>query len=228
MDKKEHIVISLGGSLIVPDQIDSEFLKSFISTIKEYVSKGYHFVIITGGGKTCRRYQKALSDISETTSSSLDWLGIYSTRLNAEFMRLVFGPLAHLDIIIDPNIVPETDKPIVIGAGWKPGWSSDYDAVIIAGQLGVKRIINLSNIDHAYDKDPNKYPDAKIIKESSWKDFRALLPKEWNPGLSSPFDPIAAEKAESLSLEVVIVNGRNIENLKNYIDNKEFVGTVIR
>jgi len=228
MDKKEHIVISLGGSLIVPDQIDSEFLKSFVSTIKEYVSKGYHFVIITGGGKTCRRYQKALSDVSETSPNSLDWLGIYATRLNAEFMRLMFGPLAHLDVIIDPNIVPETDKPIMIGAGWKPGWSSDYDAVIIAGQLGVKRIINLSNIDHAYDKDPNKFPDAKIIKESSWEDFRALLPKEWNPGLSSPFDPIAAEKAQSLGLEVVIVNGRNIENLKNYIDNKEFVGTVIR
>ncbi|HUC88797.1 MAG TPA: UMP kinase [Candidatus Paceibacterota bacterium] len=228
MDKKEHIVISLGGSLIVPDQIDADFLKSFVSTIKEYVNKGYHFVIITGGGKTCRRYQKALSDVSESSSSSLDWLGIYATRLNAEFMRLIFGSLAHSDIIIDPNIVPETDRPIMIGAGWKPGWSSDYDAVVIAEQLNVKRIINLSNIDHAYDKDPKIYPDAKMIKESSWKDFRALLPKEWNPGLSSPFDPIAAEKAESLSLEVVIVNGRNMENLKNYIDNKEFIGTVIK
>jgi hypothetical protein len=63
-------------------------------------------------------------------------------------------------------------------------------------------------------KDPKKFPDAKIIKESSWADFRKILPTEWDPGLNAPFDPIAAKKAEELGLEVVIMNGKNIENLK--------------
>jgi uridylate kinase len=93
--------------------------------------------------------------------------------------------------------------------------------------VGAKKVINLSNIDYAYDKDPNKFPDAEIIKESTWGDFRKLLPTEWDPGLNAPFDPIAAERAEELGLEVVIMNGKNIENLKKYLDGGEFVGTVI-
>lgn len=228
MEKKEHIIISLGGSLIIPEEVDTAFLKEFISMIKGYVEKGFRFVIITGGGKLCRKYQKALGNLIAPDQSDLDWLGIYTTRLNSEFMRLAFGYLAYSDIIIDPNIVPKTDKPVILGAGWKPGWSTDYDAVVVAEQLGAKKVINLSNIDYAYDKDPKAFPDAVKIEQSSWPDFRALLPKEWDPGLNAPFDPIAAERAESLGLEVVIMNGKNIDNLKKYLDGEVFVGTVIR
>ena len=56
MDKKEHIIISLGGSLIIPEEVDTVFLKEFIRMIKDYVAQGFHFVIITGGGKICRKY----------------------------------------------------------------------------------------------------------------------------------------------------------------------------
>ena len=91
----------------------------------------------------------------------------------------------------------------------------------------LKKIINLSNIDYVYDKDPRKYPDAVRIEKISWADFRTLLPSEWDPGLSSPFDPIAAKEAEYLGIEVAIMNGKNIENLKNYLDGQEFLGTVI-
>ena len=73
-----------------------------------------------------------------------------------------------------------------------------------------------------------KSKEALPIKHTSWPEFRALIPKEWEPGLSSPFDPVAAEKAESMNLEVVIMNGRNIQNLKNFLDDKEFIGTVIK
>jgi uridylate kinase len=227
LDKK-HIIISLGGSLIIPDEVDSSFLREFIGTIKEYVKNGYKFVIITGGGRLCRRYQHAFEDIEDTSNEQLDWLGIHSTRFNAEFVRLLFGDLAHNEIILNPNIIPETDKPIILGGGWKPGWSTDYDAVIIAKILESEKVINLSNIDYAYDKDPKQYPDAKPIKNISWEDFRAFFPKEWDPGLNAPFDPIAAKEAEELGVEVAIMNGKNIDNFKKYLDGGEFVGTVIR
>jgi uridylate kinase len=55
-----------------------------------------------------------------------------------------------------------------------------------------------------------------------------LLPKEWDPGLNAPFDPIAAEKAESLGLEVTILNGQKIENFRDYLDGRKFDGTVIK
>lgn len=225
---QETIIISLGGSIVVPNLPDPDFITLFKSFILSEVEKGKRFVIIVGGGKICRNYQDALSKTITATITDLDWIGIYTTRLNAELVRMSFGEYTSEEIVLDPSVLPSFSKPIIVGAGWKPGWSTDYDAVMMAEQLGAKKIINLSNIEYVYDKDPKKYADAKIIKQSSWKDFRTLLPKEWTSGLNSPFDPIAAQKAELLGIEVAIMNGRNIENLKKYLDGEEFVGTQIK
>ncbi|MEK7585960.1 MAG: UMP kinase [Patescibacteria group bacterium] len=227
MESQDYIVISLGGSLIVPDQVDVEFLKSFIDNIKKYVDQGFRFVIITGGGHTARAYINASKSLTNPSVTDLDWIGIAITRVNAELLRVAFGGMSHDSIIMDPDQIHNTDKSVLVGAGWKPGNSSDLAAVHAAKSVGAKKVINLSNIDYAYDKDPKKFPDAQIIKESSWPDFRAILPKEWGPGLNAPFDPIAAKEAESLGLEVVIMNGKNIENLKKYLNGEEFIGTVI-
>jgi uridylate kinase len=228
MQNKKSIVMSLGGSIIIPDEADIEFLKSFISAIKEYVSNDFNFLIITGGGRTCRKYNDYLKQIVDSSNEDLDWLGISTTRVNAELVRIAFGNLAYEKVVLDPNFIPKTDKPIIVGGGWKPGNSSDLAAVHAANSIGATKIINLSNIDYVYNKDPKKNPDAKPIKEISWSDFRQIIPKEWGPGINSPFDPTAAREAESLGLEVVIMNGKNIENLKNYLNNKEFVGTTIK
>ncbi|MFA6515295.1 MAG: UMP kinase [Candidatus Paceibacterota bacterium] len=227
MKNNEPIVISLGGSLIVPDEINVDFLNSFVLTIKDYVLKGFNFLIITGGGKVCRRYNNSLKQIINPSDEDLDWLGIASTRLNAELVRICFGDYAYEKVILDPEFIPKTDKPIMVGGGWKPGNSSDLAAVYGAKSVGAQKIINLSNIDFVYDKDPKINSDAKPIYKMTWDEFRFLFPKNWNPGSNTPFDTIAAYEAEKLGYEVVILNGNNIDNLKNYLDEKEFVGTVI-
>lgn len=228
MENSKYIIISLGGSLIVPENIDTIFLKEFIKTISEYADKGFRFLIITGGGRVARNYTLVAKEINNPSNDDLDYIGIATTRLNAELIRVSFGDYAHSQIILDPEIIPESNKPVIVGGGWKPGNSSDLAAVIAAKTLGSKQVINLSNIDYAYDKDPKKFPDAVKIEQSSWADFRKILPTEWGPGLNVPFDPIAAKKAEELGLEIVIMNGKNIENLKKYLDGQEFIGSIIR
>lgn len=228
MDNRETVVLSLGGSLIIPDGVDVDFLRNFISFVKDYIKKDFHFVIITGGGKICRIYNEAAKKMTSPTKEDLDWIGIATTKVNAELLRVSFGDIAYEKVLNDPNLIIKTNKSVIIGCGWKPGCSSDNDAVIIAEKLEAKKVINLSNIDYVYNKDPKKYSDAKPIKEISWENFRSILPKEWVPGLNSPFDPTAAVHAERLGLEVVVMNGKNIENLKNYLDGKEFIGTIIR
>ncbi len=228
MNEKQTIVISLGGSLIVPNEVDIDFLKSFTSTIKDYVAKGFSFWIITGGGKICRRYNDFLKEITTPSDEDLDWLGISATRLNAELVRLCFGSLAYDKVVLDPDFMPETNSPIIVGGGWKPGNSSDLAAIHSAKSLKAKKIVNLSNIDYVYDIDPKKNIAAKAIKDISWEEFRKIIPKEWGPGINSPFDPVAAREAERLGFEVVVLNGKNIENLKNFLDGKEFVGTTIK
>ncbi|MCK4429534.1 MAG: UMP kinase [Candidatus Aenigmarchaeota archaeon] len=221
---KEIIVISVGGSLIVPDFIDSDFLREFRKVI---LKQNNRFIIISGGGKTARKYQEAAKKVIELTREDLDWLGIHGTRLNAHLIRTVFKEEAHPKIIKNPNEKVEFNKKILVASGWKPGFSTDYDAVLLAKNFGIKKLINLTNVDYVYDKDPNKFEEAKPIKEISWKDFRELLPKEWNPGLNTPFDPVAAKEGEKLGLEVVTLNGKNMKNFEDYLNGKEFIGTKI-
>jgi uridylate kinase len=228
MEKEELIIISLGGSLIIPDEIDVRFLKDFKSLILAQVKKNKKFVIDTGGGKTCRKYQNVAKEISNPRDEDLDWIGIATNNLNAELLRVIFGKDAYHKVIYDLSQKFSLEQSIVIGGAYEPGHSSDIDAVLAAKTINAKKIINLSNTDYVYDSDPKKNPNAKKIEKISWTDYRNLIPKEWNPGLNTPFDPIAAKEAETLGLEVVIMNGKNIENLKNYLDNKEFVGTTIK
>ena len=94
--------------------------------------------------------------------------------------------------------------------------------------FGAKKVINLSNIDHVYDSDPRVNPSAKQIEKISWADYRKLIPAEWSPGLSTPFDPTASEMAEKEGIEVAIMNGKPIDNLTKYLAGQEFSGTIIK
>ena len=226
--KREHVVVSVGGSLIVPDGIDIPFLKKFRAVLLQKIREGFSFYIITGGGKTARRYQDAATEVrGEVMREDVDWLGIHSTRLNAHLLRTIFFDEAQSRIVKNPTRSITPRAHIIIGAGWKPGWSTDYCAVLAAKKIGAKKLVNLSNIDYVYDSDPKKNPEAKKIEKIGWSDFRKLIPEHWDPGLSSPFDPIAAKEAEHLNLEVAIMNGGNLDQFENYLSNRPFNGTTI-
>ncbi len=224
---EKTIVMSLGGSVIVPDKIDVNFLKNFKKMINKYTSKGYRFVIICGGGKLARDYQKAASQISKQSNDYLDWLGIHATKMNAWFMKAVFGKDAEKFIVDDPRKKVSFTRKILIAGGWKPGWSTDYDAVLLAKNLKVKTVINMSNIDYLYNKDPRKYPDAKKIKNISWKEYRKISGDKWKAGLNAPFDPVAAKEAEKSKLKVFII-GKSLRNFENLLQSKKFKGTILK
>jgi uridylate kinase len=223
---KETIIISLGGSLVAPGDIDLGFLKSFKHSLQKYLGPRRFFILV-GGGKIARNYQKALLEFG-AKSNSRDWIGINITKLNAEIVKQMFLGNCYSRIITDPNKKVKTNKDIVIGAGWKPGWSTDYDAVLLAKNHNIKTIINLTNIDYVYDKNPSQFPNAKPLKEIDWKSFERIVGSKWLPGLSMPFDPRASKLAASLKLKVIMLNGKNLERLEDFLNNKPFIGTTIQ
>ncbi|MDD4353529.1 MAG: UMP kinase [Candidatus Nanoarchaeia archaeon] len=223
--KSEIIVLSVGGSLIVPNEIDVDFIKSFKELL---IKRPERFILVVGGGGTARKYQKALSVFDNISKDDGDWVGIAATKLNSEFIKSVFKKNCHPDVISNPLSELNFTEKFLIASGWKPGFSTDFDAVILAHNLGAIKVINLSNIKYAYDKDPNKFKDAKKIEKINWKDFRKIVGNKWNPGLNTPFDPIASKKAQELGLEVVILNGKDLTNLNDYFDGKKFIGTIIK
>ncbi len=223
-------IISLGGSIIVPNgSIDTDYLKSFNKFIRSRVKNGDRFVIITGGGGVAREYQRAARGVADLTRDDLDWLGIHATRMNAHLLRTIFRDIARPAICKDPSRVKASAKyPVIIAAGWKPGWSTDYVATRIAKRLKADMVINLSNIDYVYDKDPKKYKSAKRLEEVTWPAFRKIVGNKWDPGMNMPFDPVASRLAHQSKIPVAILNGHDLKNLGAMMNGGKFKGTSIK
>ncbi|MBI3035983.1 UMP kinase [Candidatus Woesearchaeota archaeon] len=219
-------VISLGGSLIFPDNLDKRFLSSFKEIIKKYANKGHKFIIICGGGKLARTFQQLASRSGKLGNEELDWLGIHATKINAHLLKAAFNEMADDLIITNPNAKIKFKKNIVLAAGWLPGWSTDYDAVLLAKNLGVREVVNMSNVDYVYDKDPNKNNDAKKIGKISWQGYGKLISGKWKAGMNVPFDPIAAKEARKSGIKASII-GKDLKNLEKLLNGKGFRGTVI-
>jgi uridylate kinase len=223
----DTIILSLGGSLIYPQEIDVEYLKQFRELILSCVQKGMTFGIVCGGGSIARMLIKKGNEITSLTSLQNDILGIAGTKVNAQIVREMFGDIAYPSVITNYSKKISSSQPIVVGAGWQPGCSTDKDAVLLADSLGANTIVNLTNVDYVYTKDPRKYPDAKPIVKTTWKEFKAIVGGEWKAGMNLPFDPIAAQLAEKKKFTVVIMNGKPLDNLEAYLAGKKFKGSVI-
>ncbi|MBI2650315.1 hypothetical protein HYX04_03300 [Candidatus Woesearchaeota archaeon] len=156
----------------------------------------------------------------------MDWLGIKATKINAYSLKSIFGSNADNSIITNPNSKITFKKNIVIAAGWKPGWSTDYDAVLLAKNLGVKEIINMSNVGYVYDKDPRQHKNTRKIKKINWQNYGKLISQKWKAGMSAPFDPVAAREAKKSKMKVYVI-GRDLRNLENLLNGKKFRGTII-
>jgi uridylate kinase len=222
------IVLSVGGSLVVPKTgIDVNFLKKLRTLVRTEVRRGRRFIIVVGGGTTARTYQKAANSIVKLASEDVDWLGIHATRLNGHLLRTVFRDIAQHRVVKNSSRPITWNRPVLIAAGWKPGWSTDYVAVRLAHKFGAKVVLNLTNIDGVYDKDPSLHEDATRLDRIDWKSFRKLVGNRWEPGSNAPFDPIASRLAANWKMTVVVMQGKNLKNVDALLNGKDFKGTVI-
>lgn len=232
-------VASIGGSIICPKEPDVEFLAQFSTKIKDWLNRNpeERLVLVAGGGAPARVYQKAFRDVLAETGETVgreryeksqDWLGIRATRLNAQLLKEIFGDLCRDEIVLNPEGVIHFTGRILVGNGYRPGYSSDRNAVVLAKALRADTVINLSNIEKVYDDDPKKNPEAKPLDEISWTGFRKMVGETWMPGMNVPFDPIASKLAEEAGIRVICAKGTDIENTMAILNGKEFVGTIIQ
>ena len=222
-------IISLGGSLIAPGKVDTGFLGEFCAAVRSQVATHpeRRFVVVCGGGAPARRYQAAYRALAKPgTDAAADWVGIAATRLNAELLKQLFADLAPDEVVTDPTTVAGLREPVLVAAGWKPGFSHDYDAVIIAERLGARRLVKLSGAGCIRNADPRTDPDARALKRISWAELQRIIGERWSPGYSAPFDPIATARAGDLGLTLV-VTGSDVANLQRVIDGGSFSGTTV-
>lgn len=223
----ELLVISLGGSVIVPQSIDTEFLTRFKQSLLALIAEGHVAVLIPGGGVTARAYQQALLSLGVNDLQARDRVGIQAIRINAELLHAFFIDVAYPEILMDNHNLPSDLFKLLIAAGGVPGRSSDAGAVELAKASGGKTIINLSNVAKVFSADPHKNQGVQAFHDISWDAYRKIIPMHWDPGLSTPFDPIASAMAQMAGLTVAILDGHDTSAFEHFVRTGQCAGTLI-
>jgi uridylate kinase len=223
--RNEIITLSIGGSILNPGAPDVDAIRKIASLINGFDSK---FMITVGGGKAARAMVESARKLGINEFHS-DRIAILQTRANAMLLR------GCLDDAY-PNI-PETPEEAadaingyrcVVSGGMIPGYTTDSVAVILAEACGSKRLVNVSNVDGIYDKDP-KERGAKKYDRMSLSEFVDLAVKsdQRKAGTNFVFDSIAAKLAKRSGIELNMVSGDDLASVKNAILGKKHNGTVI-
>jgi uridylate kinase len=219
-------VISLGGSRIVPDDVDDKFLLRFRKLVDSHPSQ--RFVVVTGGGSTARRYILALRKLGKTTRAQ-SREGIAVTRLHAGFMARFFGRIANEDVPVNMKEVKNLlgkNRVVFCGAlRYRRRNTSDGTAAKLAGFLGCP-FINLTNVRGLYSSDPRKNKKAKFVSKIDWDEFAKLAGKvKYEAGQHFVLDQVAAREIRKKKIVTYIVG--SVGAIDNILKRKKFVGTLV-
>lgn len=226
---KKTIVISLGGSLIIPEKIDFSFLEKFKKTLRKYY-RTCKFVVICGGGTIARKYIYVLEKEGRS-KKELSLAGIRATRMNARFMMQLFGKEANDALLLNMRAIKNNlSKNSVVFCGalrFTKNSTSDTTAAKIARFFNTP-FINLTNVNGLYTADPKTNKNAKFIRKISWKDFESMALKiRHKPGQHFVLDQKAAILIKKHKIPTYII-GKNLSNLEKILKNKHFQGTLIK
>jgi uridylate kinase len=222
----EKVVVSLGGSILVPGEDDAQYLRELAVLLRDLSTRMKLFVV-TGGGRVARYYietGRALG-IGERT---LDEFGIAITRLNARLLAAILGPRTNRDPATTYMEAGRLAKrhPIVMMAGTGPGHTTDLVSASLARSVRANRIVNATSVDGVYDADPKKDPTARLLSRLGFEDLVALTGKAHEAaGPSVVFDPAAARALLRTRTPLHVVHGRDLKALRAAIVGEPFHGT---
>lgn len=224
MDK---VVVSIGGSVLVPGDDDAAYIRRLADMLREVASEA-QVAVVVGGGREARRYV----DMGRALGGSvreLDELGIGITRVNARLLTVALGDIANTEIPVKADDCARMSEPgrIAVMGGTEPGHTTDAVSAMIAERMGADRIVNASNVDAVYSADPRADPDAVRYERMTIAQLKEVVYQDHDAGKSSVFDPLGVSIAMRERIDILMVNGRDLEELRNAILGKQIKGTFV-
>lgn len=225
---------ALGGSLLRPEIDERQtWLADLVNLVKNQVNSGTRLGIVVGGGSPAREGINLAKPLIKDVFS-LDEIGISATRLNATIIRelLKYSGVAVSNTIpvnIREAIPLMNEFPVVVMGGTNPGQTTDAVAIELAISSNSSKCIIATNVPKVYEEDPKKNNDARSFDSLTLLELQTIVgpPEHSKAGDSQIVDPIGVGYAVSSGMTLNILDGRNIENIKNAIEDKDFVGTVV-
>ena len=212
-----RVAISLGGSLL---NQTPEAHTRYAETLIQLKERGHQLIVVTGGGRPARPWISLAKQLGADPYTQ-DRLGIHATHLNALLLIAALGPHAHPHIHRrGSEIKRNLDDKILVGGGHLPGSSTDYRAVLFAEAAGAEYVINATDVDGVYDRNPKLNPDAVKLDRIThyWLEKIILENAEQAPGEYGLFDLKAVRRAKKLKLPLIFVDGKDPQEIARAIE----------
>lgn len=229
---KKTVLIKLSGEAMsgkYSQGLDFEYIEKICQMIKEsHDHQDTEIGIVCGGGNFLRGREATVMD-----RETADYTGMLATVMNSLVLKDTFNRIGYsaynqsglgIDIIDKPNGNKAkqalTDGKVVIfgGGTGKPFFSTDTGAALRALDIKADMIIKLTNVDGVYDKDPNKYPDAKKYTHVTYQE---VLDKQL--GI---MDLEAMELCQKNNIDIVVAD-INTPHCLTRIINNDNIGTKV-
>jgi uridylate kinase len=208
---------------------DIEYLRQ-LATLLRGEGRTMPLAVTVGGGRTAREYI-GLGRSMGLTEVELDEIGIDVTRLHARLLAAAVGggtagrvPTSVREAVHDLHRV----SPVLLG-GTEPGHTTDGVAALLAVRLRAARVVNATDVDGVYERDPRSHPKARRLEALSWEDFRALVQRSTSGGAGQNFlfDRLGADLLARAGIPLFMVAGRDLADLGAAIRGAPFHGSRI-
>lgn len=229
-EQNMRAVLKIGGSLLYDDtgKVLTDRIAKYAVSVRALLKEGHQLVIVVGGGRPARTFIGAARDLG-ATETQCDWFGIKLARHNAELLCVALGEAAY------PRVVESLDEletamcsgRVVLMGGLTPGQSTNAVAALAAEVVRGAKLLNATDVDGVYDKDPDK-PGAKKLDTVDINQFKTILAATGaRAGEYKLFDPVAVRIVERSRIETVVFDGRDPENLLRLFKGKKIGTTVV-
>ncbi len=227
---KQRVLVKFSGEALARENgfgINTAILKFIAKEIKELVKNDIEIGIVIGGGNIIRGVSAAEDGIIKRTSG--DYMGMLATVINAVAMQEALeymGLAVRLQSAIKMEQICETfivrrairhlekGRIVIFAAGTgNPFFTTDTAATLRAIEIHSSMIIKATKVNGIYDKDPNKFDDAKKLNIISYDD--ALQDN------IKVMDDTSIALAKDNSLPIVICNMFEEGNLLKIIKNND-------
>ncbi|GAA9254935.1 UMP kinase [Helicobacter pylori] len=235
--KNRRVLVKFSGEALAGDNqfgIDIHVLDHIAKEIKSLVENDIEVGIVIGGGNIIRGVSTAQGGIIRRTSG--DYMGMLATVINAVAMQEALEHIG-LDTRVQSAIEIkeicesyiyrkairhlEKGRVVIFGAGTgNPFFTTDTAATLRAIEIGSDLIIKATKVDGIYDKDPNKFKDAKKLDTLSYND--ALI------GDIEVMDDTAISLAKDNKLPIVVCNMFKKGNLLQVIKHQQGVFSMVK
>lgn len=210
--------------------IEDTFVKKIGQTIKNIHSLGVEIAIVVGGGNFWRgRNSEGMDRVTAdqigmlatmmnalALSDSLEQAGVENRVLSAIEMR------QFSELYIRKRALRHLQKSRVLifacGTG-NPYFSTDSAAALRAAEINADILFKATNVDGVYDKDPNKFTDAKLYHKISHDD---ILQKNLKV-----MDSTAAALCRDNGINISVFNMTDLDNIERIILGEE-IGTLVK